>query len=146
MPRGLAMTKPDIIRADLGGGVEMGRINDGYFSNREYTDAFVDIGIKGVADHFGGEVRYAGFGGGEGFLTRIAADFLAAKERTVRALVVDANEDFLAKAAARGLAALCADLENVELEDHDLITMRSVNHYNEIGAQQVTGAKPRALG
>jgi hypothetical protein len=130
------MTKPDITRADLGGGVEMGRINDGYFSNRAYAQAFVDIGIKEIADRFGGEVRYAGFGGGEGFLPRIVADFIAATGRTVHALVVDANEGFLAKAAALGLETLCADLEDVELADYDLITMRSVNHYNDIEAQQ----------
>ena len=130
------MTKPDITRADLSGGVEMGKINDGYFSNRANAEAFVDIGIRGILDHLGGEVRYAEFGGGEGFLPRIVADVLAAAGRTVHTLVVDANEDFLAKAAARGLATLCAELENVELADYDLITMRSVNHYNDIEAQQ----------
>ena len=130
------MTKPDITRADLGGEVEMGRINDGYFSNREYAAAFVDIGIKGIADHFGGKVRYAGFGGGEGFLTRIVTDFLASTGRTVRTLVVDVNESYLAKAAALGLETLYADLESVNLAGYDLITMRSVNHYNDIETQQ----------
>ncbi len=130
------MTKPDITRADLGAGVEMGKVNDGYFSNRVYADAFVDIGIRGIADRLGGEVRYAGFGGGEGLLPRIVADFLATTDRTVRALVVDANEGFLAKAAALGLETLCADLESVALSDYDLVTMRSVNHYNDIEAQQ----------
>ena len=130
------MTKPDITRADLSAGVEMGKVNDGYFSNRAYADTFVDIGIKGIIDHFGREVRYAGFGSGEGFLPRIVADFLAATGRTVHALVVDANEGFLAKAAALGLETLSADLESVELADYDLITMRSVNHYNDIEAQQ----------
>jgi len=130
------MTKPDITRADLGAGVEMGKVNDGYFSNQEYADAFVDIGIKGIVGHFGGEVRYAGFGGGEGFLPRIVAEFLAATGRTVRTLVVDANESYLAKAAELGLETLCADLESVDLADYDLITMRSVNHYNDIEAQQ----------
>ena len=130
------MTKPDSTRAALGAGVEMGRINDGYISNRAYADAFVDIGIKEIADRFGGEVRYAEFGGSEGFLPRIVADFIAATGRTVHALVVDANDGFLAKAAALGLETLCADLEDVELADYDLITMRSVNHYNDIEAQQ----------
>jgi SAM-dependent methyltransferase len=114
----------------------MGKINDGYFSNRAYAEAFVDIGIRGILDHLGGEVRYAGFGGGEGFLTRIVADFLAATGRTVHTLVVDANEGFLAKAAALGLETLCAELEGVAISDYDLITMRSVNHYNDIEAQQ----------
>jgi hypothetical protein len=133
---GFAMKKPDITLADLGGGVEMGKINDGYFSNRSYAQAFVDIGIKGIADHFGGVVRYAGFGGGEGLLARTVAGFLEAGGHQVKALVVDANEGFLAKAAALGLETLCAGLESVNLADYDLITMRSVNHYNDIEAQQ----------
>jgi SAM-dependent methyltransferase len=131
-----AMTKPDITLADLGGGVEMGKINDGYFSNRAYAEAFVDIGIEGIADHFGSEVRYTGFGGGEGLLARTFTDFLEAGGHQVKTLVVDANEGFLTKAAALGLETLCADLKSIALSDYDLITMRSVNHYNAIEAQQ----------
>jgi SAM-dependent methyltransferase len=130
------MTKPDITRADLGAGVEMGKVNDGYFSNRAYAQAFVDIGIKGIAFRLGGEVRYAGFGGGEGLLPRVVTDFLVATGRTVRSLVVDANEGYLAKAAALGLETLCADLRDVVLADYDLVTMRSVNHYNDIDGQR----------
>jgi len=129
-------TKPDITSADLSAGVEMGKINDGYFSNCSFAQIFVDVGVRPIAGHFGDHVRYAGFGGGEGLLTQTVAEFLASTSRTVHTLVVDANEDFLAQAASRGMEVLSADIASVELADYDLITMRSVNHYNDIETQQ----------
>ncbi|MGH6899800.1 MAG: hypothetical protein ACREJ5_25155 [Geminicoccaceae bacterium] len=40
--------EPDITHADLAAGVEMGKLNDGYFSDPVKAQAFVDIAIKEV--------------------------------------------------------------------------------------------------
>ncbi|MGH6899799.1 MAG: class I SAM-dependent methyltransferase [Geminicoccaceae bacterium] len=91
-------------------------------------------------------MRYVGFGGGEGLLTKAVADYLAATGRRISTLVIDANAGYLAKAAQLGLETLCADLAGVTLADYDLVTMRSVNHYNDMATQQrIIDAAFRAL-
>ena len=122
--------------ADLGSGVEMGKINDGYFSNPHFAQQFIDIGIKPYLDNLGTKIRYAGFGGGEGFLTYLVSKYISSTGRDISTLVVDANGDYLAKAKQLGLQTLCADIAEAELAEQDLITMRSVNHYSSLSLQK----------
>jgi hypothetical protein len=128
--------KPVITSADLNHGVEMGKINDGYFSNPAMAQSFLDIALVPLMDDLGSEVQYASFGGGEGYLPAIVVQAIRESGREVNGLVVDANPDFLHLAQARGLQIQCTDLEEVVLSGLDLITMRSVNHYNAPQAQQ----------
>jgi hypothetical protein len=130
------MTTPDITRSDLSAGVEMGKLSDGYFSDPRIAQAFIDIALTSILPSLGDRVNTVGFGGGEGLLTEMVMDFIAASGRQVSSLVVDANPGFLVKASDRGLATLCADLSTVTLKGFHLVTMRSVNHYNSIPVQQ----------
>ena len=130
------MTTPEITRSDLSAGVVMSQLSEGYFADPTMAQAFVDIAIRDIVPTLGDQVNYAGFGGGEGYLTKRVADFISASGRRVSTLVVDANPSYLATAKELGLAGLCADLAEVVLRGYDLITMRSVNHYNALPVQQ----------
>ncbi|MEM7225690.1 MAG: class I SAM-dependent methyltransferase [Pseudomonadota bacterium] len=127
---------PTITQSDLSHRVEMGRIHGNYFSDEANAQAFIEIAIRPLLEGFGPQIRHAGFGGGDGFLTKKIAETLRASGRAVETLVVDANQHFLEQAEGRGLATLKADLRDVYLADYDLITMRSVNHYNTLSVQQ----------
>lgn len=134
-----------ITEADLDAAVEMGKINDGYFSRPDVAAAFIEKGIVPVLNQFGTTVSYAGFGGGEGYLTDQVAQYLGQTGRQVCTLVVDANRDYLDKAAARGLKTLCADIADVALSDIDLVTMRAVNHYSNLVSQRNILAHTRTV-
>lgn len=128
--------KPVITSADLDHGVEMGKINDGYFSNPAMAQSFLEIAVAPLMEDLGSAVEYASFGGGEGYLPALVVQAIRESGREVDGLVVDANPDFLHLAQARGLRTQCGDLEEVVLSGLDLITMRSVNHYNAPDAQR----------
>jgi len=130
------MANPKITRSDIAAHVEMGKLSGGYFSDPDIAQAFIDIAVKEIVPTLGGHVNYGSFGGGEGYLTKRVADFIGSGGRGVSTLIVDANPDYLAKAAKMGLAAICADLSEIALSGFDLITMRSVNHYNAMSVQQ----------
>ena len=127
---------PTITEADLSHRVEMGKIHGAYFSDPAKADRFIEIAVAPIQDRFGPRVRHAGFGGGDGFLTKRIGEALKVAGHEVESLVVDANQHFLDEAAARGLAVLEADVAEVALSGYDLITMRSVNHYNTLARQQ----------
>ena len=136
MPSSDSNDKPEITSADLAHGVEMGKINDGYFSNPAMAQSFLEIAIAPLMEGLGPVVQYASFGGGEGFLPALVLQAIRKSGREVDGLVVDANPDFLHLAQARGLRTQCGDLEEVVLSGLDLIAMRSVNHYNAPDAQR----------
>ena len=130
------MASPTITQSDLSHRVEMSKIHGAYFSDPANAQAFIDIAIAPIEPGFGSTVRHAGFGGGDGYLTKRIGDTLKAAGHEVQSLVIDANARFLGEAEGRGLATLKADLTDVYLADYDLITMRSVNHYNTLAVQQ----------
>ena len=127
---------PTITQSDLSHRVEMSKIHGAYFSDPGNAKAFIQIAIRPLLDSFGPALRHAGFGGGDGYLTKMVGETLSAAGHQVESLVVDANQHFLDEAEGRGLATLKADLTDVYLADYDLITMRSVNHYNSLVVQQ----------
>lgn len=116
--------------ADIRSGVDISKVQKGYFSCPENIGAFLDLGIRKIEQELPEAVRYADFGGGQGFLTKHVTSYLESQGHKVHPIVVDANESFLDKAEKEGLRTFFGDLEFCELLDLDLVTMRAVNHYN----------------
>jgi hypothetical protein len=107
-----------------------------FFGSAEAAEAFVNLAVRPIADSLPRDVFYVDYGGGQGVLAAAVRDFLVARGRRVRAMVMDANAGFLAGAAALGLETLAANIEQSTLSDVHLATMRLVNHYNDAAQQR----------
>lgn len=125
----MVKTKAVGTRADIAGKVEIGKVFGGYFSNPVNAQAFVDLGITPIIKDLPKSIKYSDFGGGDGYLTKFVADYLKKHGRRVNALVIDANSDYLKQAKKRGLKVKLANLQDIKVKNFDLITMRSVLHY-----------------
>ncbi len=117
-------------RADIKAGVDISKVHGGYFSSPKNTKSLLRIGVAAIEKNVPKIVKYADFGGGQGLLARPVVDFLKTKGHTVRAVVADSNENYLAEAKKKGLAVALCNLESCPISDLDLLTMRAVIHYN----------------
>lgn len=128
---------PDSVAADQKSNVDMSKVANGVFSSLEYAKTFFDLGVKNSVDHCVDCIKYIDLGGGDGFLARATADFLIDLDHQVECTIVDANIAYLKKAQERGLNTICDNLIELDLQKnyYDLITMRSVNHYNNFNEQ-----------
>ncbi|OGC83001.1 MAG: hypothetical protein A2788_00520 [Candidatus Abawacabacteria bacterium RIFCSPHIGHO2_01_FULL_46_8] len=122
-------------QADLKARVNIAKVHGGYFSNLGAAQSFVNVGIKSIIKKLPRNIKLADYGGGQGFLTKIVADYLTSKKYKVTAFVVDANPEYLAVAKKDGLETHQCNLESCDFKDADLIIMRAVNHYNAIDKQ-----------
>ena len=100
-----------------------------FFGSAVAACRFVDIGIAPVLPALPNRVAYVDFGGGQGVLARAVRDFITAWGHACHATVVDANDHYLAQAAA-GISTVHANIEENDLRDINLATMRLVTHYN----------------
>ena len=123
-------------RADMMAGVDISKVQSGYFSDQENIEAFIEIGIARVAADLPNRIRFADFGGGTGVLTTQVSIHLATHGHKIHSIVVDANDQFLEQARGSCSEAVLADLETCQIKHCDLITMRAVNHYNPLVKQQ----------
>ncbi len=123
------------INEDILGKVDISKIFGGYFSNPKNAQAFVDVGIKPILTSLPSSIKYADFGGGDGYLGKYVTDFLISNGKEVESTVIDANPRFLAKAKKLGLKVLLVNLQEVKFPNLDLITMRAVTHYNPFDVQ-----------
>ena len=117
-------------RADIKAGVDISKVNGGYFSSPKNNKSLLKIGVAAIEKKLPKIVKYADFGGGQGLLARPVVDFLKTKAHTVRGVVVDGNENYLAEAKKKGLAVALCNLESCPISNLDLLTMRAVIHYN----------------
>jgi len=122
-------------RADMKAHVNIAKVHGGYFSNLKAAQTFVDQGIKSIINKLPRKIKLADYGGGQGFLTKVVANFLRSKGHTVDTFVVDANPGYLSVAKREGLQVHQCNLENCDFKEADLIIMRAVNHYNPIDKQ-----------
>lgn len=122
--------KAEGTKADIDAGVEISKVHGGYFSSIEKARAFCDVGVSKILSELPAHIRYADFGGGEGFLTKTIVAYFREHGKEVDASVVDANEKSLDVVKKEGLHAINANLQDCNVGDLNLITMRAVNHYN----------------
>ncbi len=122
-------------QSDLKADVNIAKVFGGYFSSLEAAQCFIDFGIKTIEKELPADLRYADYGGGQGFLTKIVAEWLRLQGHNVDAFVVDGNAKFLQIAKKAGLKTVERNLENCDFKEADLITMRAVNHYNSLDKQ-----------
>jgi hypothetical protein len=106
-----------------------------FFASEASAAHFIASSVDVIRDDLAPDIRYADFGGGQGSLTRSVRDHLLAKGFSVNATVVDSNKRYLQQAAEQGLEAVLANLESCDIPAQQLITMRLVNHYNNVDGQ-----------
>lgn len=114
---------------DIREGTDLARMLP-FFGSLETARKFAEIGVAPVLSALPQRVAYVDFGGGQGVLAQAVRDFVNAAGRPCHATVVDANPRYLAQAAAAGIATVCANIEECDLRNIDLATLRLVLHYN----------------
>ncbi len=123
-------------RADIQAGVDISKVHGGYFSSAENARVFCEVGIQKIENDLPREMSYVDFGGGQGFLADLVSKYLEQLGHLVKVEVVDGNEGYLKVAGEIGLSTRLGNLELVEYNDIDLVTMRAVLHYNLPSVQQ----------
>lgn len=109
-------------------------------------DRFIELGIQEIPFTCQGAIRYADLGGGEGFLTKEIVGYFQKKGYPIDPVVADGNEEYLKKASVLNLPVWCGNIRDFPGEKYDLITMRSVNHYNSLCEQKkILDTSRRAL-
>jgi len=121
--------------SDLKADVKIGKVGNGYFSSEKNASIFFDYGLSDTVNKLPDNVRFADFGGGEGFLAYMIKKLLEQRGKKVIATVVDANYKYLEEAKTYALNTLSDDIASCSLQDQDFIIMRSVNHYNSLEEQ-----------
>ncbi len=121
--------------ADVKAGVDISKVLRGHFSNTKVAQEFIDKGLSVIEDELPKTIRYADFGGGQGFLTKLITEWLISKGHKVDTYVIDANSEYLKIAEQEELKVQQCNLEECDFKEADLITMRSVNHYNSADTQ-----------
>jgi SAM-dependent methyltransferase len=106
-----------------------------FFASQIAALEFVSLGLSGIENDLPSMVTYVDFGGGPGILTRAVRDRIIERGHGVRAVVVDANPFYLARAAQFGLETILANIQSQPLDNVDLATMRMVNHYDDLEGQ-----------
>ena len=126
------------VAADLGLSVEISKVHGGYFSNPDRAQEFAEFGLAELEAELPHDVRYADFGGGEGFLAQHIKAYLESSGHQVSVRLVDANERYLAAAKEKtAIDGIVVDLrEYVSAEPLDLISTRAVHHYNSFEDQE----------
>ncbi len=123
-------------KADIKSKVNINKVYDGYFSSDEVINTFIKVGIAPLLEKLPEKVSYADFGGGTGTLSLGVKKFLESQGKIVDAVVIDSNKDYLAAAEKSGLKTSLQNLDSISDKNHyDLITMRSVLHYNTFDDQ-----------
>lgn len=118
-------------QSDLASGTDITKVAGGYFGNIRIATEFCEIGIGPQLSDFPEQILYADFGGGPGLLADAVRSYLQLNGKGVQTTVLDANELFLADAKKLGIETLLCNIESVAINDLDLVTMRSVLHYND---------------
>lgn len=122
--------------ADHAAGVRIAMLYGGWFSNPAVIRRFFDLGIAPQLATLPQIVRYADLGGGMGDLCAGITVALREKGFGVHATVIDGNPDNLPFIREKGLGAQYGDIVSDCLPASDLITVRSVLHYNSPRKQQ----------
>lgn len=127
---------PDATEADIRANVDMSKVADGYFSSLENINHLITTAIEPILNKLPQKISYADFGGGNGIMAKAITNYLTSKNFFVDTLVLDANKQYLQEAKKRGLKTNYGTISAFNSEKFDLITMRSVNHYNPIDIQK----------
>lgn len=122
--------------SDITAGVEISKVHGGYFSSEKNINAFIDKGIKPIINKLPKKLLYIDFGGGEGLLAKKITEYLKKKDFEVETIVIDGNWKYLEKAKDLGLKTILANVEDISTKKADLITIRSVLHYNSLNRQE----------
>ncbi len=122
--------------ADKKAAVDIDKIHRGYFSCQENADDFYNIGVKPIEKELPHKLCYVDFGGGKGLLAERVENNLKTDNHDVETIIIDANDKFLQIAEEKGLKVVQSSIENSNLSEIDLATMRAVNHYNNLEQQQ----------
>lgn len=132
--------KPDSfgVLADTKGKVDMSEVSKGIFGDIEKAIKFCDLGLGEYEDGMPHQVTFVDFGGGKGVLANSVKDWLEKHGHEVRAIVADANKDFLKRARDDfNLETVLCRLDDQKFSDLDLVTMRSVLQYNQKKVQEI---------
>lgn len=116
--------------------VDIGQVYGGVFSDPENISKFIKYGIETIKDQLPKDLNYVDFGGGQGLLAKSIKDYLEQNNYQVDLIVADANDEYLQKAKSIGLKIKLCNLETEVFPNTDLITMRSVLHYNSLNGQR----------
>jgi hypothetical protein len=116
--------------ADYSAGVKIGELYGGWFSNPAVMQKFFDIGVAPQLDALPPFIRYTDVGGGMGNLGVAVTVALREKGFDVRTTVVDGNRANIPFIRERGLEAQFGNIVSCHLPPSDLMTLRSVLHYN----------------
>ncbi|MFA6432211.1 MAG: class I SAM-dependent methyltransferase [Candidatus Paceibacterota bacterium] len=122
--------------ADVAASVDISKVHGGYFADPKNIAMFVKLGIAPIARNIPKIVKYVDFGGGQGHLTIGVKTYLESMGFSVNAVVADANDKYLSLAKERGLQTKMCNLEDCDLPDLNLVTMRAVLHYNTTDNQK----------
>jgi hypothetical protein len=122
--------------ADIQSGVIIGKIFGGYFNSLKNAKSFIKIGITPHTSLLSKDLKFADFGGGDGFLTKEVKTYLKKQKKTVDGIVLDGNPFSLEQAFKRGFVTIETALEDVNIKNFDLIIMRAVLHYNSLDIQR----------
>lgn len=117
-----------------------------FFASARDAEMFLRLALSTILTMLPLKVNYADFGGGQGLVASLMVDLLRSRGHEVDAVVVDANPNYLERAAARGLRVRERDLTSTGLRGLNLVSMRLVNHYNPLSVQtEILAEAQRAL-
>ncbi len=121
--------------ADLKGGVDIGKMHRGYFSDQKHLNEFITIGLKPIIDHRLKKIKFADFGCGQGQLAFAIKNYLKTIIKNVEAIGIDANPIFLKTAKEQSITSVFGNVAEISLTNLNLATMRAVLHYNDAETQ-----------
>jgi hypothetical protein len=125
------------VQADIAASVPIGAVFGGYFNTSSAAQAFNEFGVVDILSTTATLVRFADFGGGDGYLTKATKDYIESHGKEAQGIVVDLNPTYLEQAEARGLTTIKASLEEVDTPPLEMAIGRSMLHYNPLAVQQL---------
>lgn len=126
------------VMSDMNANVSISRVHGGYFSSPERAQEFIDLFMKEIGSHLPEKIEYADFGAGEGYLGQKVTQFLEQSGHAVHTSLIDGNPTFVEICKATGYKCVLADLGTYHSDKPlDFVSMRAVNHYNELPDQEI---------